>query len=121
MTTGSDAARMDLEPDAWHQTDEGNYYIDCPECGSPATLMNVVGHGRCNGYLDDRKRETEIDETATSCTAKLSLELVYSSDPDASGADEAVGESEGTDEGSDTGGDTDETDPDYDDSPAPAN
>lgn len=81
---------MELDADAWHQTDEGNYYVDCPECGSAATLSNVVVHGRCNGYLDDVESETELDENAMSCTARLSLELVYTSDPEASGADEAV-------------------------------
>ncbi len=89
--TDTEAARMDLEADAWHQDEEGNYYVDCPECGSAATLSNVIAHGRCNGYLDDRESDTELDEAAMSCTAKLSFELVYASNPDASGEDEAVG------------------------------
>ncbi|ELY88013.1 hypothetical protein [Natrialba taiwanensis] len=77
-----DAAYTELTPDTWHQNDEGNYYIDCPECGSAATLMNVVQHGRCNGYLDQREGETELDEEDMGCTAKLWFELGYVSDPD---------------------------------------
>ncbi|MFC6719696.1 hypothetical protein ACFQGT_13085 [Natrialbaceae archaeon GCM10025810] len=88
-----DAAYTELTPDAWHQDDEGNYYIDCPECGSAATLMNVVTHGRCNGYLNQREEETEVDEEAMDCTAKLWFELGYVSDPDETMTDEAVGES----------------------------
>ncbi|SEW25790.1 hypothetical protein [Natrinema salifodinae] len=88
-----DAAYTELTPDAWHQDDEGNYYIDCPECGSAATLMNVVKHGRCNGYLDQQEGETELDEQAMDCTAKLWFELGYVSDPDAEMTDDAVGES----------------------------
>lgn len=90
MANDSDAARMDLEKDAWHQDEAGNYYIDCPECGSAATISNVVNHGRCNGYLDEQESDTELDEDRMSCTAKLSFELVYTSDPSASGAEDAV-------------------------------
>ncbi|THE65711.1 hypothetical protein D8Y22_05960 [Salinadaptatus halalkaliphilus] len=96
------AAHMELTPDSWHQTDDGNYYIDCPECGSAATLMNVVDRGRCNGYLDQQEDETELEEEAMDCTAKLWLELGYTSDPGETPSDDAAGESEGaaeTDEG----------------------
>lgn len=92
-----DAAYTELTPDSWHQTDEG-YYIDCPECGSVATLMNVVEHGRCNGYLDRQEAETEPDEAAMDCTAKLWFELGYTADPDDQMGGDAVGES--TDEAS---------------------
>ncbi|ELY90611.1 hypothetical protein C483_11141 [Natrialba hulunbeirensis JCM 10989] len=77
-----DAAYTELDPDTWHQNDEGSYYIDCPECGSAATLMNVVQHGRCNGYLDQRAGETELDEEAMGCTATLWFELGYVSNPE---------------------------------------
>ena len=94
MSDSGDAARMELPPDAWHQNDEGRYYVDCPECGSAASLSNVVKHGRCNGYLDQQEGETALDEEAMTCTAKLWLELGYVSDPEPgeTGADEAVGE-----------------------------
>ena len=88
-----DATYMELTPDAWHQNDEGNYYIDCPECGSAASLMNIVKHGRCNGYLDQQEDETELDEEKFDCTAKLHLELGYKSDPDETLSEEAPGES----------------------------
>ncbi|WP_247003538.1 hypothetical protein [Halosolutus gelatinilyticus] len=97
-----DAAYTELTPDSWHQNDEGNYYIDCPECGSAASLMNVVKHGRCNGYLDQREGETELDEEEFDCTAKLWFELGYTSDPDAEMTEDTVGESASdaeTDEG----------------------
>lgn len=79
---GEDAARMDLDADAWHQTDDGTYYIDCPECGSAASLANVFTHGRCNGYMDQRESETDLDEQRMDCSAKLSFELAYTSAPD---------------------------------------
>ena len=72
------AARMELEADTWHQTDGGVYYLDCPECGSPATLPNIIAHGRCTTYLDEN--ETVSTDAERLCTAKLSLELVYQSD-----------------------------------------
>ncbi|AHG00645.1 hypothetical protein HALLA_19480 [Halostagnicola larsenii XH-48] len=90
MSDQQGVARMELEPDAWHQNDDGNYYIECPECGSAATLMNVVEHNRCNGYLDQLEAETELDEGAMDCTAKLTLELAYSSDPEAEAADDGT-------------------------------
>ncbi|MFW6317481.1 MAG: hypothetical protein ACOC06_03325 [Halorubrum sp.] len=93
MNDSGEAARMELPPDAWHQNDEGNYYIDCPECGSAASLSNVVEHGRCNGYLDQQEAETKLDEEAMTCTAKLWFELGYTSEPDAEPTDDAVGES----------------------------
>lgn len=97
MSEREDAARMEVGADAWHQDEEGEYYMDCPECGSAATLANVVAHNRCNGYLDQDESDTELDEEGMTCTAVLSLELVYHSDPEGSMADPAVGE-EGADE-----------------------
>ncbi len=78
---------MELPPDAWHQTEEGTYYVDCPECGSPASLMNVVTHGRCNGFLDQTEPDSELDETAMTCTASLWFELGYDSEPEADEGD----------------------------------
>ncbi|SEH17611.1 hypothetical protein SAMN04487967_3288 [Natronorubrum sediminis] len=89
-----DAAYTELTPDSWHQNDDGNYYIDCPECGSAATLMNVVSHGRCNGYLDQREGETELDEESFECTAKLWFELGYVSDADPAATDSEAEQSE---------------------------
>lgn len=74
-----DLARMELEPDAWHETEEG-YYLDCPQCGSPTSIDNIVEHGRCNAYLGDQRDWMDIDVSDLSCTAKLSLELAYTSD-----------------------------------------
>ena len=79
-----DTAYTELTADSWHQNDEGNYYIDCPECGSAASLMNVVTHGRCDGYMDQQEGETELDEEAFDCSAKLHFELGYRSDPEPS-------------------------------------
>lgn len=89
-----DAVRMELGSDAWHQDEDGQFYIDCPECGSAATLSNIVNHGRCNGYMDQQQSDTELDEQAMPCSASLSLDLVYASDPDESMADPEVGDEE---------------------------
>ncbi|GEM_PF-1203334 len=99
--TPTDAAYTKLTPDSWHQTGEG-YSIDCPECGSAASLMNVVTHGRCNGYLDDRDAETDLDEESFDCTAKLWFELGYVSDPEPAATESAAEQSQEsvtTDEG----------------------
>ncbi|NGM68681.1 hypothetical protein G6M89_06605 [Natronolimnobius sp. AArcel1] len=95
-----DAAYTELTPDSWHQNDAGNYYLDCPECGSAATLMNVVKHGRCNGYLDQQEEETKLDEETFDCTAKLWLELGYVSNPDPEATDS---DAEQSDESVETG------------------
>ncbi|AFZ72958.1 hypothetical protein [Natronobacterium gregoryi] len=88
-----DAAYTELTPDSWHQDEAGNYYIDCPECGSAASLLNVAKHGRCNGYLDQQESGTDLDGTAMDCTAKLWFELGYTADADAKMTDDAVAES----------------------------
>ncbi len=97
----AEAAYTELSPDAWHQHGDGTYSLDCPECGSAATLMNVVKHGRCNGYLDQREPATDIDEETVDCTATLWLELGYTSHPDPT-TEDAPGES-ATDAGTDEG------------------
>lgn len=89
-TDHDDPVRMELGAESWHENDSGEYYIDCPECGSAATLSNLFTHGRCNAYLDQGESETEVDESAMDCTARLSLELVYDSDPTETMTDEAV-------------------------------
>ncbi|GAB3032126.1 hypothetical protein [Natronobiforma cellulositropha] len=106
-----DLARMELGADAWHQDEEGGYYIDCPECGSAATLSNVTAHGRCNGYLEQYHSDTDVDERELSCTALLTLELAYTSDPDAgigdphvANEDESAAEDEGAVSGADAPG-----------------
>ncbi|MFC7231920.1 hypothetical protein ACFQMM_21810 [Saliphagus sp. GCM10025308] len=85
-----DAAYMDLTPDSWHQHD-GSYAIDCPECGSLASLSNVIEHNRCNGFL---ARHSEGESEGTDCTAKLWFELGYSEEPPSS--DESATESTAT-------------------------
>ncbi len=106
MSDQAGVARMELEPDAWHQNDDGNHYIDCPECGSAATLMNVVEHNRCNAYLDQHEEETELDEGRMDCTAKLTLELAYTSDTETT--DDAVSErTDADDSGSNAADETD--------------
>lgn len=102
-TESDDRATMELEADAWHQDEEGNYSVDCPECGSAATISNVVNHGRCNGFMDDREDDTEPDEAEFSCTASLSFELRYTSVPP------------GEETGSETADDPDDLEEDGDD------
>ncbi|WP_132057496.1 hypothetical protein [Halorussus amylolyticus] len=77
-----EAARMELGPDTLHES-QGSHYLDCPECGSPATIENVVQHGRCNGYLDEQVEGVDFDVEKISCTARLRLELAYTSDSEA--------------------------------------
>lgn len=74
-----EAARMELEPDAIHEGESG-YYFDCPECGSPATIENIIERGRCNGYLNEQVEGIDFDVENVSCTAVLRLEMAYTSD-----------------------------------------
>jgi hypothetical protein len=74
-------ARMELDPEAVHQQSDG-YYLDCPECGSPVSLVQIIEVGRCTGSLDADETEVEGDDTELQdpqCTAALSLELVWES------------------------------------------
>lgn len=69
---------MVLEPDAVHE--EGREpSIDCPQCGSTATLTRIIEEGRCTGYVEGDMTEVENGEQLEEggCTAKLSLELVW--------------------------------------------
>lgn len=73
----TEGSRMKLEPDSIHETD-GGIYLDCPQCGSNVSVVQVVNEGRCTGQLDDELAETEDDtELQEGCNAKLSLELVW--------------------------------------------
>lgn len=73
-------ARMELEPDAWHDGEEG-VYVDCPECGSPAYVADINREGRCTGYLRENVEEENAEDVGNFCTAKLSFELVWSQEP----------------------------------------
>ncbi|WP_224333241.1 hypothetical protein [Haloprofundus halobius] len=69
-TTGwEEAGRMELNPDAFLEADEG-YAIECPECGSQTPLMRVVETGRCDGYRGD----------TVQCSALLRVELAWKSE-----------------------------------------
>ena len=74
-----EAARMELEPDAIHESDSG-YYFDCPECGSPATIDNIIEEGRCNGYLNEQVEGIDFEVENVSCSARLRLEMAYTAD-----------------------------------------
>lgn len=112
MNDTEDAARTKLTPDSWHQDEEGHYYVDCPECGSAASVMNVVSHGRCNGYLNQLEEDTDLDEREMDCSAKLWFELAYVSDPSEDVTSEAIGDtSTGHEDDSDGEGVTAEGEP----------
>ncbi|PSP55876.1 hypothetical protein BRC82_03910 [Halobacteriales archaeon QS_1_67_19] len=72
---------MELKSDALHESRDG-YYFDCPECGSPATIDNIIEHGRCNGYLDEQVEGIDFDVENKSCSAVLRLEMAYTSAPE---------------------------------------
>lgn len=75
-----DAARMELTPDAFHEGDEG-VYLDCPECGSPAFVTEIVETGRCTGYQGESVEEENAEDVGGFCTAKLALELRWTDEP----------------------------------------
>ena len=75
MSTDAGAARMELEPDSLHEDDEGHYF-DCPRCGSPAYVAEILELGRCRGYRSDEGDSESVDRDVT-CDATLALELVW--------------------------------------------
>lgn len=75
MSDDSDAARMELDPDSLHGDDEGQY-LDCPQCGSPAYIVEILQEGHCRGYQSDEEDSESVDRDVT-CDATLSLELVW--------------------------------------------
>ncbi|WP_129114220.1 hypothetical protein [Halegenticoccus tardaugens] len=62
-----EAASMFVGPDELREEDEG-YVLECPACGTTTRLVRIVETGRCAGY------ETEMD-----CTARLAVELLWTS------------------------------------------
>jgi len=79
-TSEAEAARTELDADALHEGTEG-VYLDCPECGSPAYLDDIITIGRCTGYQGESVDEENAEAVGEFCTAKLSLELVYRGAP----------------------------------------
>lgn len=76
-----DGARLELTPDTIHEEDDGQF-LDCPACGSPASITQIIERGRCTGSLDAENTETYDDDQELQeqgCTAALSLELVWES------------------------------------------
>lgn len=72
-------ARMKVEPKAIHELDDG-IYLDCPQCGSNVSIVQIVTEGRCTGQLEEDLTETESEtQLQEGCTAELSLELVWHS------------------------------------------
>lgn len=76
-----EAARTELDPDTLHESKDG-YYFDCPECGSPATIQNLIQHGRCNGYLNEQVEGIDFEVENISCSAVLRLEMAYTAAPE---------------------------------------
>ncbi len=75
----AEATRMELEPDSFHEGDEG-VTIDCPQCGSTVPIAFLISEGRCPNALDGDEMEVESDATSpqdVECSAKLGLELVW--------------------------------------------
>lgn len=75
----SEAARMQLTPDDLHEA-EGGLALDCPECGSIATVQQIVDEGRCSARLEAEETEVLSHDEEMPCTARLSLELVWASE-----------------------------------------
>lgn len=77
---GPDGSRMVLEPDSLHEGEDG-VYLDCPRCGSNATLVQIVTEGRCSNRVDGELKDGVDDAGAQQerCEAHLALELVWES------------------------------------------
>lgn len=76
-TDSSEAARMELEPDAFHEEGE-QLSVDCPQCGATVSIMHIAEEGRCPGYVDEEQKEGEGEVPRDDgCGANLSFELVW--------------------------------------------
>ena len=76
-----EGARMELTPDTVHEEDDGQF-LDCPACGSPVSVTQIIEIGRCTGDIDAEDTETvDHDQQLQQpgCTAELSLELYWES------------------------------------------
>ena len=74
-----EGARMKVEPNTVHETDDG-IFLDCPQCGSNVSFVQLVNQGRCTGYLEEEITEAPADtEQQEGCDAELTLELVWHS------------------------------------------
>ncbi|WP_206425124.1 hypothetical protein [Halosimplex salinum] len=71
-------ARMMLDPDTIHER-PGELALDCPACGSTASIQQIVEEGHCSGYVEDDEMDAQGGDQVRSggCTAELSLELVW--------------------------------------------
>lgn len=75
-SAASDAARMELEPNTIHEKETG-LHLDCPQCGAAVSLVRIIQDGSCPGRLENDESETANETELGDCTAKLSLELVW--------------------------------------------
>jgi hypothetical protein len=66
MVEYDDAAHMELTPEEIRERN-GSYFVECPACGTPTTLMKLMETGHCAGADEE-----------PGCTANLGLELVWS-------------------------------------------
>jgi hypothetical protein len=79
-TVDADGAGPGLTPDGFHESEAG-YVLDCPECGSTASLRRIVEAGHSTEPVDaDHTKTTSEDRVIRrpGCTAVLSLELAWS-------------------------------------------
>lgn len=81
MADSDRVARMVLEPDAWYEDAEtGEYTVDCPNCGAPARLTQVIEHNRCSAGIGDATEQGELESDTMDCDAILWFALGYTSD-----------------------------------------
>jgi hypothetical protein len=71
---------MLIEPDAIHEGEDG-IYLDCPQCGSNASIEQIVTRGHCSGHVNSEVKDAVDDANlqGDGCTAELALELVWES------------------------------------------
>jgi len=75
MSADRDAARMEVGPNALHEDDDG-HWLECPRCGSPAYVGDIIRKSRCRGYRNDAEARDDTDRDP-SCDASLRFELVW--------------------------------------------
>jgi acetyl-CoA carboxylase beta subunit len=60
MSLDEPSAEMRLGPETVSKDEQG-HWIECPGCGSPAYVADIVETGRCSGYTAETNCDATID------------------------------------------------------------
>jgi hypothetical protein len=62
MSSDEASSGMRIGPETVGKDEQG-HWVECPGCGSPAYVADIVATGRCSGYGAEASAETGCDAT----------------------------------------------------------